>query len=409
MNELKLAKQTLPQPYAADIVKDAYTYHNLVTDTQLNASPDTIPRALARPLLLEARPTPLQCDTRNFLKGLAKKGALCLMGAALVTGHISTSAPANESPSKSAQATRFEEAPQNGVYPRPTEGLDRTRWGYTPRGCVWFVGWRLWLEGTDKRRFSGLGEAKDWERNAKKRFEKIDSTPAVGAAVIIDNGNPTGHAGFVEAIDELGRVTYSEYNGSRPLDYALHTIDADTAKKLRYVHFYLPPVANGDFVGLTDRSHVSQGAININRGLTKGEFIISRNGDYKLAIDKSNRLVLYDQLFRRKTLGKNVLSVQLEKDKKTNKLIYIGKRNRRIKTIPIGNATKVVLQNNGNLAAVRGNATRVIASAKRKTKSTKTSVGLGALTERPQTTEQQVIAQHAGVLMLLASRQPTTS
>jgi len=103
--------------------------------------------------------------------------------------------------------------------------------GYGYRNCTDWVAFRI----ASTRGFvpSGLGNAKDWPRNAQARGIAVDRTPRPGAAAVSTAGF-YGHVMYVEAVNANGTILVSDYNRAGTGKYDSNSISPNG---LYFVHF----------------------------------------------------------------------------------------------------------------------------------------------------------------------------
>ncbi len=123
-------------------------------------------------------------------------------------------------------------------------------WGYYFRNCTSYVAWKLSTLGVPPEKIKGLGNAKFWFDNAKKRGIPTGSTAAVGAVAVSTTGK-YGHVAFVEAVHGDGTITVSEYNVGVAGNGRTWTGKPSTRGFTKYVYFKSfftspPPVGSGD-------------------------------------------------------------------------------------------------------------------------------------------------------------------
>lgn len=110
--------------------------------------------------------------------------------------------------------------PNNGGYPSvwanaPQDSVVDS-WGMYNRECVSFTAWKVWNSGRHMPYWGGVGNANQWDDNARAEGIPVDSHPRVGD-VAISNSGPWGHAMYVEAVGN-GSIYISQYNA----DYTGH-------------------------------------------------------------------------------------------------------------------------------------------------------------------------------------------
>jgi surface antigen/peptidoglycan hydrolase CwlO-like protein len=107
------------------------------------------------------------------------------------------------------------------TYPTPwcNSGQDSMidYWGMYNRECVSYTAWKVHESGRYMPYWGGIGNANQWDDNARNSGIPVDSTPRAGD-VAIKNSMPYGHAMYVESVNGNGTINISQYNA----DYQGH-------------------------------------------------------------------------------------------------------------------------------------------------------------------------------------------
>ncbi len=113
-------------------------------------------------------------------------------------------------------------------------------WGMYNRQCVSYTAWKVAISGRYMPGWGwlGLGNANQWDDNARATGIPVDSNPRVGD-VAIKNGGQYGHALYVEAVADDGAIYVSDYNQQFDGLYREYWISASTvrANALVFIHF----------------------------------------------------------------------------------------------------------------------------------------------------------------------------
>lgn len=141
---------------------------------------------------------------RFFLAGL--------FAASLVTVFALPQAAHASGPTQPTSSASSHISIQTEVRLAPTTYANRYTWGY----CTW---WAAQTKLTEN--LSGLGNAKMWAINARKRGLSIGSTPRVGATVVfapwVQGAWSLGHLGHVVAVSgKRFRISEMNFYGGSP-------------------------------------------------------------------------------------------------------------------------------------------------------------------------------------------------
>ncbi len=127
--------------------------------------------------------------------------------------------------------------PGGGGYPgawafAPIDSIVDT-WGMLNRECVSYTAWKVWSSGRYMPYWGGIGNANQWDDNARAAGIPADSTPRVGD-VAIKNSGYYGHAMYVEHVYDDGTIYISQYNAGWDGYYSEARINA---AGLVFIHF----------------------------------------------------------------------------------------------------------------------------------------------------------------------------
>lgn len=109
-------------------------------------------------------------------------------------------------------------------------------YGYYYRNCVDYVAWKVSTLGVSPNQYKGLGNAKDWPTNAPGKGLTVDTTPAVGSAVVNTSGT-YGHVAYVASVNADNTITVSEYNHGADGYYGTRTGTFSGLGFSQVVHF----------------------------------------------------------------------------------------------------------------------------------------------------------------------------
>lgn len=101
------------------------------------------------------------------------------------------------------------------TYPTPwcNSGQDSMvdYWGMYNRECVSYTAWKVYESGRYMPYWGGVGNANQWDDNARAAGIPVDTAPRAGD-VAIKNSMPYGHAMYVESVNSNGTINISQYN-----------------------------------------------------------------------------------------------------------------------------------------------------------------------------------------------------
>jgi surface antigen/peptidoglycan hydrolase CwlO-like protein len=93
-------------------------------------------------------------------------------------------------------------------------------WGMFNRECVSYTAWKVSESGRHMPYWGGIGNANQWDDNARNSGIPVDGSPRAGD-VAIKNSGPYGHAMYVESVNPNGTINISQYNASLDGRYSL--------------------------------------------------------------------------------------------------------------------------------------------------------------------------------------------
>ncbi|MGK2896562.1 MAG: CHAP domain-containing protein [Candidatus Saccharimonadales bacterium] len=106
-------------------------------------------------------------------------------------------------------------------------------WGMFNRECVSYTAYKVAASGRHMPYWGGIGNANQWDDNARVSGIPVNSTPAVGAIAQTDAG-PYGHVMYVEAVNSDGTISISQYNAGFTGTYSTAVI---SPSGLTFIHF----------------------------------------------------------------------------------------------------------------------------------------------------------------------------
>ncbi|HSX29473.1 MAG TPA: CHAP domain-containing protein [Candidatus Saccharimonadales bacterium] len=84
-------------------------------------------------------------------------------------------------------------------------------WGMYERQCVSYTAWKVWKSGRFMPYWGGVGNANQWDDNARSAGIPVDGSPRVGD-IAVSNRGAYGHVMYVEAVYGDGTIYISQYN-----------------------------------------------------------------------------------------------------------------------------------------------------------------------------------------------------
>lgn len=106
-------------------------------------------------------------------------------------------------------------------------------WGMYNRECVSYTAFRVAASGRYMPYWGGVGNANQWDDNARRAGIPVDSNPRPGD-VAISNAGTYGHAMYVEAVNGDGTIFVSQYNAALDGRYSTRTLSPGG---LVFIHF----------------------------------------------------------------------------------------------------------------------------------------------------------------------------
>ncbi len=113
-------------------------------------------------------------------------------------------------------------------------------WGMYNRECVSYTAFKVhqdYLAGSNSRDmpyWGGVGNANQWDDNARAAGIPVDTTPTPGA-IAVSNSGFYGHVMYVESVNGDGTFNLSQYNAS--LDGRYSTRSGVSVGSLVFIHF----------------------------------------------------------------------------------------------------------------------------------------------------------------------------
>lgn len=106
-------------------------------------------------------------------------------------------------------------------------------WGMYNRECVSYTAFRVAASGRYMPYWGGIGNANQWDDNARNQGIPVDGSPQAGD-VAISNAGYYGHAMYVESVNANGTINISQYNVDWQGTYSTNTISVGN---LVFIHF----------------------------------------------------------------------------------------------------------------------------------------------------------------------------
>lgn len=106
-------------------------------------------------------------------------------------------------------------------------------WGMYNRECVSYTAFRVAASGRHMPYWGGVGNANQWDENARAAGIPTDYSPRAGD-VAISNAGYYGHAMYVESVNGDGSINISQYNADWRGTYSTNTISPGG---LVFIHF----------------------------------------------------------------------------------------------------------------------------------------------------------------------------
>lgn len=106
-------------------------------------------------------------------------------------------------------------------------------WGMYNRECVSYTAFRVAASGRHMPYWGGVGNANQWDDNARAAGIPVDGNPRAGD-VAISNSGYYGHAMYVESVNGNGTINISQYNAALNGRFSTNTISVGS---LVFIHF----------------------------------------------------------------------------------------------------------------------------------------------------------------------------
>ncbi len=106
-------------------------------------------------------------------------------------------------------------------------------WGMYNRECVSYTAFKVAASGRHMPYWGGIGDAHQWDDNARNEGIPVDGNPRAGD-VAISNSGYYGHAMYVESVNNDGSINISQYNADWSGTYSTNTINPGG---LVFIHF----------------------------------------------------------------------------------------------------------------------------------------------------------------------------
>jgi surface antigen len=128
----------------------------------------------------------------------AAENARLFRGSSVINGGACSPRPDNTYPDKWCAIT------QDAV-------IDK--WGMYNRECVSYTAWKVYESGRFMPYWGGVGNANQWDDNARSAGIPVDTNPRAGD-VAVSNAGYYGHVMYVESVNPNGTINISQYNAS---------------------------------------------------------------------------------------------------------------------------------------------------------------------------------------------------
>lgn len=111
-------------------------------------------------------------------------------------------------------------------------------WGMYNRECVSWTAYKVAVSGRYMPYWGGIGNAKQWDDNARAAGIPVDGNPREGD-VAVSNSGTWGHVMYVEQVASDGSIYVSDYNQQYDGVYRAYWINGATvsARGLVFIHF----------------------------------------------------------------------------------------------------------------------------------------------------------------------------
>ncbi|MCL2452026.1 CHAP domain-containing protein [Candidatus Saccharibacteria bacterium] len=108
-------------------------------------------------------------------------------------------------------------------------------WGMFNRQCVSYTAWKVHQNYGNMPYWGGIGNANQWDDNARRLGIPNGKTPKAGSVIVWDVGR-YGHVAWVEAVNSNGTINISEYNQGGDGQYH-ERYNVNYMKEISYVTF----------------------------------------------------------------------------------------------------------------------------------------------------------------------------
>lgn len=98
--------------------------------------------------------------------------------------------------------TKYRNIPQDAVV---------DAWGMYNRQCVSYTAWKVYESGRHMPYWGGIGNANQWDDNARRAGIPVDTSPRAGDVAVAHWGY-YGHVMYVESVNPNGTINISQYN-----------------------------------------------------------------------------------------------------------------------------------------------------------------------------------------------------
>lgn len=111
-------------------------------------------------------------------------------------------------------------------------------WGMFSRECVSYTAWKVYESGRHMPYWGGIGNANQWDDNARRAGIPVDTSPRAGD-VAVKNAGRYGHVMYVEHVYGDGSILVSDYNQQLDGAYRRYTVSRANveANSLQFIHF----------------------------------------------------------------------------------------------------------------------------------------------------------------------------
>ena len=223
-------------------------------------------------------------------------------------------------------------------------------WGYCVRYCTSWVAWAL----HDRNGFElprGLGNAINWGDWADDNGYTVDMTPKTGSVAWWD----TNHVAWVKSVNSDNTVTIEEYNYGYTGNYNTRKINSGSVSG--YIHFKDIGSSSslGGWSGVGGLKFKGRNDLLQGQRLYGGEYILSNDGRFVLAMQDDGNLVVYHKnghYWDSNTHGNPGAFAQLQYD--GNFVIY-NSSNKPLWNTETRDISRLVIQDDGNLVGYSDN------------------------------------------------------